>query len=223
MPHLLKVINGVGGGAGEPRGETVTSSSGDETASWQIWTQKDAISPESREEWRQNISDEESIMGKSSRWHSFHGRQRRAGRKKARFKRCERIEKGQSKKQPGWISKVWCIHTVEYHSAEKASRPSSHQGTRRPQSTHCWAKEAGYLQRPPAIMMPTICHPESTTTQAKPSVAARRRGEQAGWRGGERGIFRAGKPLCTIAQGWPHDIILSPKALEPQHRSWSPV
>lgn len=38
--HLLKVINGVGGGAGEPRGETVTSSSGDETASWQIWTQK---------------------------------------------------------------------------------------------------------------------------------------------------------------------------------------
>ena len=39
--------------------------------------------------------------------------------KKARLERCERTEKGQNKKQPGWISKVWYSHTMEYYSAIK--------------------------------------------------------------------------------------------------------
>ena len=52
--------------------------------------------------------------------------------KKARLERCERTEKGQNKTQPGWISKVWYSHTMEYYSAVKSNEPSVHEGTRRP-------------------------------------------------------------------------------------------
>lgn len=136
-------------------------------------------------------------MGKSSRWHSFHEWQRRAGRKKARLKRRERIEKGQSKKQPGWISKVWYIHPVQYHSAEKAT---SHQATKGRGGPKAHTAE----QRKPACRGHQLSRDanytpswESTTTQTKPSGAARKRGEQGRMKRWRTGDFQGRKNHCV--------------------------